>query len=146
MTRSDDVRAREFFDRCRYGVVSSLGDDGAPQAAVVGLALGDDGSIVFDTLGTSRKAKNLRRDGRCAVVIWDGERTLQIEGVAVEPTGAARERALETYFRVFPDGRERLSWPHITHFAITPHWARDSDYDAVPEARILEVDLTGRAP
>ena len=130
-----------FVGRQKYGVVSSAGAEGQPQSAVVGIAPTDDGRFVFDTLGTSRKAANLRRDPRVALVVWEGERTVQLEGVAVEPVGPELERARSAYLRVFPDGVERLAWPHITHFVVVPRWARDSDFAATPEPRIEELEL-----
>jgi hypothetical protein len=38
----------------------------------------------------------------------------------------------EIYFETFPDGRERLAWPGITHFVIRPKLIRYSDFDARP--------------
>ena len=141
-----DAAARDelirFLQRQRYGVVASLAADGAPQSAVIGIATGETGEIVFDTLGTSRKAKNLRRDARASVVVWEGERTVQLEGLADEPSGAERDRVREIYFAAFPDGRDRLTWPHITHFRIVPRWARSSDFAAVGgEPLIVEMDF-----
>ena len=104
-------------------MVSSLAADGAPQSAVVGIATSESGEIVFDTLGTSRKARNLRRDPRVSLVVWENERTVQLEGLADEPTGAELDRLREIYFAVYPDGRERLAWPGLTHFRIVPRWA-----------------------
>jgi len=127
-----------FVRRQRYGVVSTCAGDGRPQPAVVGIAVGEDGRIVFDTVVSSHKAQNLRRDPRVALVVWEGERTVQIEGVAREPTGAELVGARAIYFGVFPDGVERLRWPGITYFVIEPRWGRDSDF-AVP--RVEEVDL-----
>jgi ADP-ribose pyrophosphatase YjhB (NUDIX family) len=121
--------ALAFARRQKYGVVSTTSADGSPQSAVVGLAFGDDFEIVFDTLGTSRKAANLRRDERVSIVVWEGERTLQIDGVADEPDGDERERVRAIYFETFPDGRARLSWPSLTHFRVRPTWIRDSDFD-----------------
>lgn len=132
-------RLVEFLQRQRFGVVATRGPDGQPQCAVVGLATDRDGNMVFDTLVTSRKAKNLRADSRVAVVFWEGARTAQLEGRAVEPKGEERERALASYLDVFPDGHDRLGDPDITHFRIEPHWARYSDYDAKPEPLIVEV-------
>jgi PPOX class probable F420-dependent enzyme len=131
----------DFLRRQRLAVVSSLGADGAPQSAVVGIGTSEAGEVVFDTLGTSRKAQNLRRDPRVSLVVWEGERTVQLEGLADEPAGEARDRLREVYFAAYPDGRDRLAWPHITHFRIRPRWARSSDFGASPEPRIVEIDL-----
>jgi len=127
-----------FLRRQRFGVISSIGDDGQPQAAVVGVAFSDDGDAVFDTRGSSRKAFNLRRDPRASLVLWEGERTVQMEGRADEPSGSDREAILKIYLAVFPDGVERLRWTGITHFRFRPSWVRDSDFDAGPEPRIVE--------
>jgi pyridoxine/pyridoxamine 5'-phosphate oxidase len=131
----------QFVQRLRLGVVSSLSLDGAPQSAVVGIATSDAGEIVFDTLGSSRKARNLRRDARVSLVVSENERTVQIEGIADEPTGAHGERLREVYFAVYPGGRERLAWPGLTHFRIVPSWARSSDFAAAPAPSIFEVDF-----
>ena len=138
MTCAELIR---FLQGQKLGVISSIGPDGAPQSAVVGIIASDAGEIVFDTLGTSRKARNLRRDPRASLVVWDGERTAQIEGIADEPTGDERERLRRIYFTGYPDGVDRLAWPHITHFRITPRWARYSDFAATPEPIIVELVL-----
>ncbi|HVV50514.1 MAG TPA: pyridoxamine 5'-phosphate oxidase family protein [Polyangia bacterium] len=130
-----------FLRRTKLGAVSSLAPDGAPQSAVVGVAISETGEIVFDTLETTRKARNLRRDPRAALVVWDGERTAQLEGLADEPAGAELARLREVYFAVYPDGRARLAWPGITHFRIRPAWARYSDFAAAPAPLVVELDL-----
>src|SRR5262245_13043624 len=103
MTR-DDLLA--FMRSHRYAVESSVSPAGAPQAAVVGIAVTDRFEIVFDTLASTRKAENLRRHGRIAFVIGgtlDGdERTVQYEGVADEPSGAERDRLVAVYLDRFP--------------------------------------------
>lgn len=141
MTRPDLIR---FLQRQRLAVVSSLAPDGAPQSAVVGIATSDGGEIVFDTLGTTRKARNLRRDPRASLAVWEGERTLQVEGLCDEPAGPERDRLREVYFAGYPDGRDRLAWPHLTHFRLRPLWARYSDFTVSPEPLIVELDFPPR--
>ena len=110
-------------------VVATAASSGAPQAAVVGMAVTDQLELIFDTLADSRKAQNLRRDGRAAVVIgWDHEQTLQLEGTSDEPVGDTLARLQRSYFQTFPDGGARQSWPGITYFRIVPRWARFSDF------------------
>jgi len=106
---------------------------GAPQAAVVGIAVSDELELVFDTLESTRKYQNLRADPRIALVIgWDDAITAQIEGVVDFPTGAELERLRECYFVPYPDGRDRLAWPGITHARVRPHWVRYSDFTKEP--------------
>jgi general stress protein 26 len=127
----------------RYAVQCSVDARGAPQSAVVGVAVSDDFGVVFDTLATSRKAQNLRGDPRIAVVFGslDGpdQRTVQYEGMADEPVGAERDRVIDLYLSVFPDGRERQTWPNLTYFRVVPRWLRYSDYNCTP-AEIMEFD------
>jgi general stress protein 26 len=71
----------------------SQGD--APQAAVVGFIVTDDFEIFFDTVDTSRKVPNLRRNPRVAFVVGGtmsgDERTVQYEGVADEPAAPVKK-------------------------------------------------------
>jgi PPOX class probable F420-dependent enzyme len=130
-----------FLRRHRWGVVATVAADGAPQAAVVGIAVTDRLELVFDTVDESRKVRNLRRDARVAVVVgWDEEQTVQLDGVADEPTGEDLAVCQATYFAAFPDGQERRSWPGITYVRVRPTWIRYSDFRQVPPL-ILETPI-----
>jgi pyridoxine/pyridoxamine 5'-phosphate oxidase len=126
-----------FLRRSPFWVQASVAEGGTPQAAVIGVAVGDDLELVFDTETSSRKCRNLRRDPRVALVFWDGARTIQIEGRADEPVGQERARIQALYFASFPDGREREA--RVTWFRVRPTWLRDSDF-AVAPPRIVEAD------
>jgi pyridoxine/pyridoxamine 5'-phosphate oxidase len=131
-----------FLRRHRYAVQATTASDGAPQAAVIGIAVTDSLEVVFDTLASTRKAENLRRDPRIALVVgWDEEQTVQLEGVADEPSGAELARIKAAYFAAFPDGPGREAWPGITYVRVRLRWARYSDFR--PGGGIAEVDLTG---
>jgi PPOX class probable F420-dependent enzyme len=122
-----------FLREHKLAVQASVAPDGAPQAAVVGFGISDELEIVFDTLDSTRKHANLRRDPRIALVVgWDAEKTAQIEGVADFPTGADLDRIREVYFTAYPDGRDRLAWPGICHVRVRPTWARYSDFTVDP--------------
>ncbi|HVV85232.1 MAG TPA: pyridoxamine 5'-phosphate oxidase family protein [Kofleriaceae bacterium] len=134
----------EFLRTHRLAVEASTAADGAPQAAVVGVAVSDRMELVFDTLRTSRKCQNLRRDPRVALVLgWDLDEgcTLQLEGVADEPAGDDRTRLQAVYLATFVDGVERAGDPAITYFRVRPTWLRLSDFRTKPPT-ILEVELT----
>jgi general stress protein 26 len=127
-----------FMRQERYAVQASVAADGAPQAALVGVVVSDDFELFFDTLGTSRKAANVRRNPAVAFVLGptDAEavRTVQFEGVADEPEGAELERLCELYFTTFPDGRARQDLPDITYVRVRPRWVRYSDFSTAPAA------------
>ena len=133
----------EFLRGRRYAVQSSVHPNGAPQSAVVGIAVSDDFEIVFDTVASSRKGQNLRRRSEIALVIGSlegkDERTVQYEGFADEATGPELARLIALYLRVFPDGRERQKWPGLTYIRAIPKWLRYSDYNIDPP-EILELD------
>lgn len=125
----------QFVAAQQFAVVATLGPDGAPQAALVGIAVTDRFELVFDSVESSRKIGNVRRDERVAVVVggtMQDERTVQIDGVADEPDGDESERIRDAYFHRWPDGRDRMSWVGITHVRITPRWLRFSDWNAAP--------------
>lgn len=124
-------------------VQASVTGAGQAQAAVVGVAITDRFEVVFDTLGSSRKAQNLRANPSVALVMGGllpgDERTVQYEGVADEPEGAEREHLTQAYYDVYPDGRDRLSWPGLTYFRVRPRWIRYSDFG---QATPLIVEFT----
>lgn len=132
-----------YLRQRRYCVQASVATTGAPQAAVVGFAVSDDLEIVFDTLASTRKCGNLRRDPRIALVIGVGEdeRTAQIEGTADELAGADLERLKAVYFAAFPDGVERLTWEGITYVRVRPTFVRFSDFGHPGGPRIEELRL-----
>jgi len=118
--------------RFRLGVVSTVNASGQPQAATVGVAVGDELEIVFDTLSTTRKFQNLVREPRVAIVMGEGELTIQLEGRADVPTGDELARIQAIYFATWPDGRDRAAWAHITWVRVRPTWLRISDFAANP--------------
>lgn len=117
-----------FIAACDLAVISSLSPDGTSQSAVVGIAVTRDLEIVFDTVDTSRKYRNLKINAHCSVTMWIGEVTVQYEGFAEE----ALDRHRQAYFEKYPDAGSRLSWPGITHFVVRPRWIRHSDFNARP--------------
>jgi len=133
MTRDELLR---FMRSEKYAVQTSVSPGGAPQAAVVGIAVTDSFEIVFDTVTTSRKAPNLRANPSIAFVIGgtrDGdERTVQYEGIADEPSGEELDRLRTVYYAKFPDGRDRLAWPGLIYVRVKPTWIRYSNFGANP--------------
>lgn len=118
-----------FLRAQKWAVESSVASGGAPQAAVIGVAITDRFEFVFDTIGDTRKAVNLRANPRIALVIgWDDGQTVQLEGTADEPRGDELSRLRDVYLERFPDGRERMALPGITYFRVRPTWIRYSDF------------------
>jgi Pyridoxamine 5'-phosphate oxidase len=53
----------------RYSVVSSISPTGTPQSALVGIAVTEQLEIIFDTLRSTRKYRNLKARPACSVVL-----------------------------------------------------------------------------
>lgn len=144
-----NLKLLEFLRSHRLAVQSSVSPGGAAQAAVVGFAVTNNFELVFDTLDTSRKVRNLRNNAKAAFVIGGlmngDERTVQYEGLADEPAGAELESLKEVYFQAFPDGPARQSWPGICYIRLRPTWIRYSDYNQSPP-EIVEFSAEQLAP
>jgi hypothetical protein len=132
----------QFMQGHRYAVQASVSPAGAPQAAVVGIAVSDSFEIVFDSVDSTRKVQNLRKNPRISFVIAGlcpgEERTVQYDGIVDEPAGAELERLKAVYYGRHPDGPQRLSWPGLVYLRARPTWIRYSDFNAAPPL-ILEI-------
>jgi general stress protein 26 len=123
----------QFMSKQKLGVLGTLSSRGSPQSALVGIAVTPELEILFDTVKSSRKFQNLMSNPGCSFVVgWTGELTVQHEGEAHQPEGAALAHYQEAYFARWPECRSHLSWPGITYFVVRPKWIRYSDFDQNP--------------
>jgi hypothetical protein len=126
-----------FMSGERFAVLSTLGPDEQPEAALVGFAVTPELELIFDTVKESRKYPNLKSNPRMAWVIGcTTEVSVQYEGVAEELDGEELAKYKKTYFAKFLDGPARESWPGITYFVVRPTWVRFCDYN--PATRRIE--------
>ena len=122
-----------FMAGHKLGVLGYLSPQGAPQSALVGIAITPELEIIFDTVSSSRKYGNLLANPAASLVVgWAGEVTVQYEGKAFQPTGVELVRYQQVYFAAWPDGPDRLKWPGIAYFVVRPKWIRYSDFDQRP--------------
>ena len=122
----------QFISQNKLAVVSTIGKEGKPESALVGIAVSTSLEIIFDTVKTSRKYHNILADKHVAVVVgWDNETTLQYEGEAkVLSKDGAADNYRQIYYNTWPDGKERAeTWPGLVHIKITPKWARYSNFN-----------------
>jgi Pyridoxamine 5'-phosphate oxidase len=130
MTRTE---LYHFMAARKLGVLGYRSEQGTPRSALVGIAVTPELEIIFDTVSSSRKYGDLLANPAASFVIgWEGEATLQYEGPAFQPTGPALARYRQVYFETWPDGPERLNWPGIAYFVVSPRWIRYSDFDRRP--------------
>ena len=59
----------EFMIKERLAVLSTVTDSGQPQAALMGMAVRPPLKIIFDTVKSSRKYPNLKKNPRVAWVV-----------------------------------------------------------------------------
>ncbi|MGH4034086.1 PPOX class F420-dependent oxidoreductase [Actinomycetota bacterium Odt1-20B] len=79
-----DATVREMFDGRNFAVVATLNPDGGPQTSVVWVGLRG-GSVVFSTTAGRKKARNLARDPRISLTVYDRAnpyRSVEIRGTA----------------------------------------------------------------
>jgi general stress protein 26 len=127
----------QFMNSQRLAVLATVGEQMRPEAALMGFAVTPELEIIFDTVKSSRKYPNLKKNPRVAWVIGcTTEVTVQYEGEAEELAGEELAKYKKTYFAAFPDGPSRESWPGITYFVVRPKWVRFCDYD--PARRRIE--------
>jgi len=104
------------------------GPDGV-RAALMNIAVTPELEIVFETTCYTRKFASLERDPRIALVIgWDGQETLQYEGMATRPDGRRLELARDTFVAAFPRKAPDEHWPGNSYFLVRPCWLRFSSY------------------
>jgi general stress protein 26 len=126
-----------FMNQQSLAVLATAGENGQPEAALMGFAVTPELEIIFDTVNSSRKYPNLKKNPRVAWVIGCiTEVTVQYEGIAEELVGDDLAKYKKTYFAKFTDGPVRQNWPGITYFVVRPKWVRYCDYN--PEVRRIE--------
>lgn len=121
-------KALEFLRHCSLGAVATTSKKTGPEVALVDFAVSDELEIVFQTIQTTRKCLNLREDPRIAFMAWEGNQTLQYEGVADEPEDFVMEPLLEIFFKANPQALNQKGWPGLTYFRVRPTWIRLSQY------------------
>ncbi|MET8991782.1 PPOX class F420-dependent oxidoreductase [Nonomuraea wenchangensis] len=75
---------RKLLEGTNFATVATLGPDGAPQTSVVWIERDGD-TVLFSTTAGRQKAKNLARDPRISLTVYDTEnpyRSVDIRGTA----------------------------------------------------------------
>lgn len=115
-----------FVRQEQHGVVATVSSDSAPEAALVGLAALDDGTLIFDSPAGYRKIRNLAANDRVAVVIGtDGDVSVQVEGTASVAVGEELQRLGAAYVAQFPGSRALADGFAVV--GIRPSWVRVYD-------------------
>lgn len=123
---SDRTAVAAFVRSEARAVVATSSTDGAPEAALVGAAALDDGTLIFDAPAHTRKIANMRGHARVAVVVGlCGDVSIQLEGEARVTEGAERDRLGRLYNAQLP-GSHALD-AGFAVVAVRPDWVRVYD-------------------
>ncbi len=131
----DQATIVAFLQRQSLAVEATIGE-GGPQAAVVAIVSNERCEVLFETVAASRKYQNLRRDPRVALVVWEGDTTVQLEGVVDEPDEAERAPLLERYHARFPDAKARAG--SVAYLRVRPTWLR---YSPMVDGKPVQIEL-----
>lgn len=128
-----------FIHGKTYTVISTSGNNGQPEAALIGFGDTEDLELIFGTYNSSKKYKNLQENSRVAFVIgWDSSEytTVQYEGIATELFGDEQEKYVSLFHQKTPSSARYQSHPEQRYFKVTPTWIRYSDLSG--EEEIIE--------
>lgn len=95
-------RIRNVLDRKNFASVATLNPDGAPQASIVWV-LRDGDAVLFSVTSKRQKARNLERDPRVSLTIFDLENpyySIEIRGtaeIAEDPERTLSKRLSQKY-------------------------------------------------
>ncbi len=132
---------RSFLNDQMHMIVSTVGENNKPEAALVGFGLADDLSLIFGTYTTTRKFKNLESNPAVAIVFGNNEKiTVQYEGIAAALEGEELAKYKVPYFKKIPSSKKYETNPDQVYLKVTPSWIRYTNYNKDP-IEVFEISL-----
>lgn len=115
-------------------VLATVSPDGSPTCAVMGYAVKDDGTVVLSTHTDSRKWQNIAKNSNVALVFgWEFTgHNVQLHGQAELVSEGEAFSALEAFFFSVNPQAKKFQAPDTGFIAVTPTWARLTDYTQSP--------------
>lgn len=123
----------EFLHDHPMAAIATINIDAhKPESALVAFAEFDTFELLFETLGTSRKSANLKRNNAVAFVVGEDPKhhvTLQYEGEALPIPRGQREICIQHFLQKdTPCTEGFLRDPRVELYKVRPKWIRYSDY------------------
>ena len=132
---------RDFLDTQIHMVVSTVGEDNKPEAALVGFGADDDLSLIFGTYTTTRKFKNLTNNPAIAIVFGNSEKiTVQYEGIISVLAGDELAKYKAIYFKKVPSSKKYETFSDQVYLKVLPSWIRYTDYNKSP-MEVFEINF-----
>lgn len=125
----DKQKILDFFKTREHAVISTCGNNGQPEAALIGFGETPDFEIIFGTFNTSKKYKNIHENPKVAFVVgWENDFiTVQYEGIARELESSEVDKYYDIYSKKVPSSAHYRSFPEQRYFLVKPMWIRYSD-------------------
>ena len=115
-------RARGYIRENHHAVMATTRGDGRPQLSPVACGVDAEGFVVVSTRETAYKTKNLRRDPRVSLCVFDDDfygEWIQVEGAAtVVPMPDALDGLVEYYRQV---SGEHPDWDDYRNAMVREH-------------------------
>jgi len=127
--------ARDFIRQHHRAVMLTTRADGRPQLSPVACGVDSNGRVLVSTRETALKAKNLRRDPRVSLCVFDDEfygPWIQIDGTATVVSLPDAMEPLVEYYR-------HVSGEH-------PNWAEYRQAMEQDRRVIVQIELTRAGP
>jgi PPOX class probable F420-dependent enzyme len=127
--------ARDFIRQHHRAVMLTTRADGRPQLSPVACGVDSNGRVLVSTRETALKAKNLRRDPRVSLCVFDDEfygPWIQIDGTATVVSLPDAMEPLVEYYR-------HVSGEH-------PNWAEYRHAMEQDRRVIVQIELTRAGP
>ncbi len=125
--------AKAFLASQPFCVVSTVGDGGAPESALVAFSESDGLEIAFGTFVDSRKFRNIGRDPRVSIVVSGDDKTVQLEGTARVAAGDEAERVRAQHLAKNPSAKKYAYDSRESFVIVAPRWLRYTDFTTDPD-------------
>jgi general stress protein 26 len=133
-------QALELLSKLELCVISTIGEDGAPQSALVGFSENDKLEIMIGTSKKSRKFGNILKDPRASIVFGPvNNKEVQYEGLAHELKDQELANRKKHHFTKRPGAIKYEDNPDQTYILVEPKWIRlvESGPKTIGEERLF---------
>ncbi len=150
-THTKRTEALAFLKGHTTGVLSTVSTDGSPRSRLVYYTTDDAFNVYFITLANTRKAEDLKANGKASFVIFDTDapRTLQLEGSAVDLSETATNDPLLVQFvemlmshTKYGIPMERFDTAKMIFYKVTPEWIRWGDFTMGEGSDVVFTEVT----
>lgn len=143
--------ALAFLKQHTTGVLSTVSKEGNPRSRLIYYTSDDTFSVYFITLANTRKAEDVRANGKASFVIFETDvpKTLQLEGQVTDLTETATNDPLLVSFvemlmshTKYGIPMEHFDTAKMIFYKVTPDWVRFGDFTIGEGTDVVFSDVT----